>query len=189
MHKLKPVIEKKLRNSKGFWDINESPNSSQMHRLSWWTKKEKKKKRTWRLVNLAIRSDNRVKIKESENIYKYLYMGRELKELWNMNGRWTQLNLAQFKRFWNTRKNGWKNRKLEDHPNYSIVEIGQNTEKNPWHLRRLAVPQTPVKDHLLRLVWKADKEYQRIQTPGITRKINLYRYMDNIKLFVKNWKK
>ena len=38
-----------------------------------------------------------------------------------------------------------------DHLNYSIVEIGQNTEKSPEDLRRLAVTQTPVKDHQLTL--------------------------------------
>ena len=40
-----------------------------------------------------------------------------------------------------------------DHPNY-IIEIGQNTEKSPGDLRRLAVTKTPVKDHQLTLVWK-----------------------------------
>ena len=39
-----------------------------------------------------------------------------------------------------------------DHPNYSIVEIGQNTEKSPGYLRRLAVTQTPVRNHWLTLV-------------------------------------
>ena len=34
-----------------------------------------------------------------------------------------------------------------DHPNYSIVEIGQNTEKSPGDLRRLAVTQTAVENH------------------------------------------
>ena len=32
------------------------------------------------------------------------------------------------------------------HPDYSIIKIGQNTEKSPGDLRRLAVTQTPVKD-------------------------------------------
>ena len=32
-----------------------------------------------------------------------------------------------------------------DHPKYSIIENGQNTEKNPGGLRRLAVIQTPEK--------------------------------------------
>ena len=35
-----------------------------------------------------------------------------------------------------------------DHPNNSIIEDGQNTEKSPSDLRRLAVTQTPVKNNL-----------------------------------------
>ena len=34
-----------------------------------------------------------------------------------------------------------------DHPNYSIVEIGQNTKKSPQDLWRIAVTQTPVLEH------------------------------------------
>ena len=34
-----------------------------------------------------------------------------------------------------------------NHPNYSFIENGQNTEKSPGDLRRLAVTQTPVEDH------------------------------------------
>ena len=41
-----------------------------------------------------------------------------------------------------------------DHPDYSIIKISQNTEKSPLDLKRLAVTQTPVKDHQLALVWK-----------------------------------
>ncbi len=40
-------------------------------------------------------------------------------------------------------------------PNYSIsdiVKIGQNTEKSPEDLRRLAVTQTPMKDHHIMLM-------------------------------------
>ena len=32
-----------------------------------------------------------------------------------------------------------------DHPNNSIIKIGQNTEKSPRDLRTLVVTQTPVK--------------------------------------------
>ena len=39
-----------------------------------------------------------------------------------------------------------------DHPNYYIIENGQNTEKSPGNLRRLAVTQTPVKDYQLTLM-------------------------------------
>ena len=41
-----------------------------------------------------------------------------------------------------------------DHPNYSIIENSQNTEKSPGDLRRLAVTQTPAKDHQLMLMSK-----------------------------------
>ena len=34
---------------------------------------------------------------------------------------------------------GKKNRRNGDHPNYRIIEIGQNTGKSPGDLRRLAV--------------------------------------------------
>ena len=39
-----------------------------------------------------------------------------------------------------------------DHPNDSITENGQNTKKSPTDLRRLAVTQTPVKNHRLTLM-------------------------------------
>ena len=39
-----------------------------------------------------------------------------------------------------------------DHPNDSIVGNGQNTKKSPGDLRRLAVTQTPVKNHRLPLM-------------------------------------
>ena len=40
----------------------------------------------------------------------------------------------------------------EDHPNNSIIENSQNTEKSPGDLRRLVVTQSPVKDHQLTLM-------------------------------------
>ena len=43
-------------------------------------------------------------------------------------------------------------RTSEDHPNDSIIENGQNTKKSPGDLRRLAVTQTPVKNHRLTLM-------------------------------------
>ena len=43
------------------------------------------------------------------------------------------------------------NRTNGDHPNYCIIESGQNTEKSPGDLRRLVVTQTPVRNHQLTL--------------------------------------
>ena len=50
------------------------------------------------------------------------------------------------------------NRTAGDCPNNRIVEIGLNTKKSPGDLRRLAVTQTPVKNHQLTLMWKTFKE-------------------------------
>ena len=37
-------------------------------------------------------------------------------------------------------------RTTRENPDNSIIQIGQNTEKNPGYLRRLAVTQAPVKN-------------------------------------------
>ena len=55
-----------------------------------------------------------------------------------------------------TRRLGNK-RTSVDHPNYCIFEIGQNTEKSPRELKRLAVTQTPVKAHQLTLMRKTPR--------------------------------
>ena len=39
-----------------------------------------------------------------------------------------------------------------DHSDYYFIENGDNTEKSPGDLRRLAVTQSPVKDHQLTLM-------------------------------------
>ena len=45
-----------------------------------------------------------------------------------------------------------------DHPNYYTIEIGQNTEKSPGNLRRLAVTEILVKDHQLTVILKTPKQ-------------------------------
>ena len=49
-------------------------------------------------------------------------------------------------------------RTARDYPKDSIAKNGQNTEKSPGDLRRLAVTQTPVEDDQLTLMWKTLKE-------------------------------
>ena len=39
-----------------------------------------------------------------------------------------------------------------DHPNYNNFENGHNAEKSPGDLRRVAVTQTPAKNHQLKLM-------------------------------------
>ena len=53
---------------------------------------------------------------------------------------------------------GFEGRRMSgNHPNY-IIENDWNTEKSPGDLRRLALTQTPVKNHHLKLVWNTLKE-------------------------------
>ena len=44
-----------------------------------------------------------------------------------------------------------------EHPKYSIISIGQNTEKSLGNLRKLIVTQTLVLDHLLTPMWRTLK--------------------------------
>ena len=52
----------------------------------------------------------------------------------------------------------WKSEIDWNHPNNSSTKIGQNTEKSSGNLGRLAITQTPVKDHQLTLMRKTRKE-------------------------------
>ena len=61
-----------------------------------------------------------------------------------------------------------------DHPNYSAIKIGLNTEKSPGDLRRLAVTQIPVKNHPLTLVWKALIIIKNILTARIQKTLSRY---------------
>ena len=57
-----------------------------------------------------------------------------------------------------TETGGLGNKKTSgNHLNYSIVQIGQNTEKSPGDLRISAVTQNLVKNHQLTLVQKTLK--------------------------------
>ena len=66
-----------------------------------------------------------------------------------------------------TKGPGWHGswRTSGDHPNDSIIENGQNTEKSPGDLRRLTVTQNPVKDHQLAVMWKTNN-ITRINSNG-----------------------
>ena len=77
-------------------------------------------------------------------------LAREWKKLWNKKvtvipivtgALGTQTIGKRTGGLGNIRTNG-------DHPNYCIIEIGQNTEKSPGDVSRL-VNKIPVKDHRL----------------------------------------
>ena len=100
---------------------------------------------------------HRVKLKESTKKDKYQDLASELKKLrresdGDNNCKWCSWHCHQKI---GTRTGGLGNKRANgDHPNYSIIEIDQNTEKSLGYLRRFAVSQTPVRNHLLTVWWK-----------------------------------
>ena len=115
-----------------------------------------KKRRISKIVDFAVPADHRIKLKKCEKKDKYLGLSIELKKLWNMKviiipiltgafGTVTKGLLKGIGRFGSWWVSG-------NYPNYSIIENGQNTEKSTGNLRKLAVAQTPVKDHQLTLI-------------------------------------
>ena len=106
-------------------------------------------------MNFAVLADHRINLKESEKKDKHLDLAREMKELWNKKVTIIAIVIGTFGTVTKGLIKGLENIEIRtsgDHPNYYIIENDQNTEKSPGDLRRLAVTQTPVKDHQLKLV-------------------------------------
>ena len=107
----------------------------------------KKKKKYWtcRIVDFPVPVDHRVKIEENKKRDKYLDLARELKTTEPEGDGDTNCNPCT----WNNpqtiskRTGRLGNQKASgNHPDYSIIKIGQNTEKSPGNSRKLAVTQT-----------------------------------------------
>ena len=90
-----------------------------------------RKKRTCTL-DFAVPDDHRVKLKENENMGKYLDLAKELKKLWNMKVTVIPIVIGAFRTVTLTSKTTRRlgnNRTSGVNPHYSIAEIGQNTKK------------------------------------------------------------
>ena len=85
-------------------------------------------------------------MKENEKKDKYTNFARELKKMWNMKVTVISLvnsALGTITEGFIKRLEDLEIRETsEDRPNYSIVEISQNTEKSPGELRRFVITQT-----------------------------------------------
>ena len=83
-------------------------------------------------------------------------MRKRKKKLWNM--KVTVIPIVNdvlskvVKEFGTRIKRHGNERMKRDHRNYTIIKIGQNTQKRPGDLMGLAVTQTPVKNHQLTLM-------------------------------------
>ena len=85
-----------------------------------------------------------------------LNLARKLKKLWNMKVTIVPIVIGAFGTIIKGLLKGLEDLEFggrgRDYRNDSITENGQNTEKSPGDLKRLAVTQTPVKNHLLILM-------------------------------------
>ena len=90
-------------------------------------------------------------IREREKRDKYLDLAKELTKTMkhesdcdtscNRRTRYSHPRIGTRNGGLGNRRTGW------DHPNYSIVEISQNTKKSPRDLRRLTAAQTPLENY------------------------------------------
>ena len=163
------VLENDTQNPMRVWHTNGSPNLSQTT-IPNDSQQQKKKKENFPNCGFAVPANHSVELKVNKKRYKYLNLSWKLKKKkkktiehecdcdtnCNWCTRYTNqrigIRIGELK---NKRASGY-------HRKYSIVEIGQNTEKSPGDLGRLTVSQTPVKNQLLTLVWKTPKSVKRI---------------------------
>ena len=115
-----------------------------------------KKETTYRIVDFAVPVDHRVKLKECEKRDKYHDLAWELKK--TVEHESDSYTICSWCSWYSKQRIGKRtvglgnNMMCGDCPNYSIIEIGQNTEKSPGKLSRLAVSQTQVENHQLTLM-------------------------------------
>ena len=143
-----------------FWDTNGSPNLSQTTRFC---NHQRKKKRElaelWTLLSWLTTE----KIERKRKKDKYEDLAWELKKLWNMKVTIIPIVFSIHQNIGTGTGGLGKAMTRGDHPNYSIIKIGQNTQESPEDLSRLAVTNTnssEKRNHRPSLVWKTQKEEQ-----------------------------
>ena len=111
-----------------------------------------KKKTTCKIVDFAVLADNRIKLKECEKKNKYLDLTRELKKLWNRKVTIIPIVIGTFGTVTKGLLKGLEDLEDEWRPS-KLQHYWERTEY--WEeSRRLAVTQTPLKNHQLKLMLK-----------------------------------
>ena len=153
MHNPETVLENEMKNSSGILRFKNIPNLGQTTGPN----NNQHKKKTCRIVDVAVPADHRVKLKEKEKKDKCMVIARKLKNVEHKSDGYTNCNWGcwYIHQRIGSRTEGFGNKGTSgDHLNYSIVEIGQNTEKIPGDLRWLFVLKRQWKKHQLTLIWK-----------------------------------
>ena len=112
-------------------------------------------------MDSAVLADHKAKFKENKKKDKYLDLARVLKKLWNMKVTVIPIVFGAPGTVTKGLVQGLEDLEIRGRVEtiyYCIIKIGQNTEKSPGDLKRLAVTQTPVRNHWLTLVQKLKKK-------------------------------
>ena len=150
MHNPAPVLENNMHKLLWDFDIHTDHLRPDLIIIN-------KKKRTCKIVNFAIPDDHRIKLKEGEKKDNYFNLARELKKLLNMQVTIIPIVIGAFGTVTKGLLKG-----LEDLEVGGRVETIQTTVllrtarilRRVLETWRLAVTQTPVKNHQLTLMWK-----------------------------------
>ena len=110
-----------------------------------------KKKRFGKIVDFAVPADHRINLKESEKKDKYLDLDRKLKKLWNMKVTIVPIVIGALGTVTKGLLKGLEDLEVGGRVE-TIEKTAFNPETSPGDLRRLAVTQTPVKNHQLPLM-------------------------------------
>ena len=97
-------------------------------------------------MDFAVLPDHKMKIKENER--QVLESHHRSKKLWNMGITVILIVIGALVTIPKSLERGLEELKIGGRiETIQTIKIGQNTEKSPGDLRRLAVAQTAVKDH------------------------------------------
>ena len=137
----------------GLWYTNRSPNLGQKTRPN----NNQTTKKICKIVAFAVSADHRIKLKECQKRDKYLDLARELKKLWNI----IPIVIGAFGTVTKGLLKGLEDlevgRRVETIQTTALLKTARILRRvlEAWgDLRRLAVTQSPVKDHQLTLMWK-----------------------------------
>ena len=111
-------------------------------------------------MDFAVQADHRVKLKENEKKYVWTFARESKKKLWNMRVVVIPIIIVALCTVTKGLEQGLGDLEIRGRVEtiLTIIEIGQNTEKSPGDLIRLAVTQTPEKNHPLTLIGKLEKK-------------------------------
>ena len=154
MHNPAPVLENDTKTPMRLSHTRRSPNIGSKT----WPYNNQQKNWICKIFDFAGPADYRIKLKECEKKDKYLDLARELKKLWNMKmtivlnviGAFVTVTKGLLKGLKDL-EGGWRVETIQ------MTALLRTARLLRRVLRRLAVTQTPVKNHQLTLMWKTLK--------------------------------